>query len=338
MADTLEGLVISRAHGYFVVRTDDGVTRLCTLRGKLRRARTLTKRPPVATRSQPMRRTAAPTALPAPSAAEDPPVILAVGDRVRLTPDGPTGGAVEAIVPRRNKLARAAVEANEEQILLANLDLAVLVFAVADPAPHFGLLDRYLVLTEDAGILALICLNKIDLGLTLDVAAAVDLYAGLGYPVLLTSTVRGVGLDDLHCNLAGRVTLLTGPSGVGKSSLLNAIEPNVSQRIGEISAATGKGRHTTTGVQLFPLSAGGWLADSAGIRELAPWGIAPERLAAAFVEFRPLLGACAYDDCLHEANADGCAIHAAIEAGAIALSRYESYLRLLDEAEAEGHS
>lgn len=334
MPDTLEGLVIARAHGYFVVRTTDGVTRLCTLRGKLRRARAQALRPHIAPRARiPTPR--APTPAPSPSSADDAPVVVAVGDRVRLTPDGSSGGAVEAVLARRNKLARAAVEANEEQILLANLDLVILVFAVTDPAPHFGLLDRYLVLAEDAAIPALICFNKIDLGIEQDIAAAIDLYAHIGYPVLLTSTVLGVGLEDLQRHLAGRVTLLTGPSGVGKSSLLNVIEPSAGQRIGEISEATGKGKHTTTGVQLFPLAVGGWLADSAGIRELAPWGLPRDRLAEAFIEFRPHLGHCEYDDCLHEENASGCAIHAAVDAGQIALSRYDSYLRLLEEADAE---
>jgi ribosome biogenesis GTPase len=334
MPDTLEGLVIARAHGYFVVRTTDGVTRLCTLRGKLRRARAQALRPHIAPRSRhpsPHAPTL-PSPLPAP---DDAPVIVAVGDHVRLTPDGPSGGAVEAVLARRNKLARAAVEANEEQILLANLDLVILVFAVMDPTPHFGLLDRYLVLAEDAQIPALICFNKIDLGIDQAIAAGIDLYAHIGYPVLLTSTVLGVGLADLQRHLAGRVTLLTGPSGVGKSSLLNVIEPSAGQRIGEISESTGKGKHTTTGVQLFPLAAGGWLADSAGIRELAPWGLPPERLAEAFIEFRPYLGQCEFDDCLHEANATGCAVQAAVDAGQIAPSRYDSYLHLLAEATEE---
>jgi ribosome biogenesis GTPase len=332
MPDTQEGLVIARAHGYFVVRTEDGVARLCTIRGKLRRAHQLSRRTLTTARSHPAAHLA-PVA-PSEETPDTPPVMVAVGDHVRLQPDGPAGGTIEAIMPRRNKLARAAVESTQEQILLANLDLVILVFAVQEPTPHVGLLDRYLVLAEDAEIDAAICFNKIDLGIPDEVAEVIALYRGLGYPVIETSMVLNVGLTTLSERLANRVTLLTGPSGVGKSSLLNAIEPSAGQRIGEISVATGKGKHTTTGVQLFPLSAGGWLADSAGIRELAPWNIPRERLAEAFVEFRPLVSACYFDDCTHEPNAEGCAILAAVEAETIAATRYDSYLRLYEEAEA----
>lgn len=332
MTDTLEGLVIARAHGYFVVRTDDGVARLCTLRGKLRRARQMSLRPTTAPPRPHAPPRHAPTPPPLTTTTDAPLVIVAVGDHVRLTPEGAAGGAIESILPRRTKLARAAVESHEEQILLANLDLAVLVFAVRDPSPHLGLLDRYLVLTEDAEIDALICFNKIDLGLPEEVEDAIHLYESLGYQVITTSIVQTDGLDALTAALAGKVALLTGPSGVGKSSLLNVIEPNAAQRVGEISDATGKGRHTTTGVQLFPLPDGGWLADSAGIRELAPWGLPRAHLADAFIEFRPFLGHCEFEDCTHQEDEQGCAITAAVEAGQIAESRYDSYLRLYEDA------
>ncbi|HKD76567.1 MAG TPA: ribosome small subunit-dependent GTPase A [Ktedonobacterales bacterium] len=327
MPETLEGLVVARAPGYFVVRSDDGATRLCVVRGRLRRARTQSLRPALSQRGRPTRpRHGADT--PGEDDHEEPPTTIAVGDRVRFTPDGASGGAIEAILPRRNKLARAAAESREEQILLANLDLAVLVFAVADPIPHFGLLDRYLVITEDAGIEALICFNKIDLGISTEIADQLRIYADIGYEILLTSTVCPEGLAELDAHLRNRVALLTGPSGVGKSSLLNVIEPAAAQRVGEISLATGKGRHTTTGVRLFPLSDGGWLADSAGIRELAPWRIDEDRLAEAFVEFRPYLDHCVYDDCTHEEDAEGCAVCEAVAEGGISLSRYDSYLHL----------
>jgi len=333
MPDTLEGLVIARAHGYFVVRSDDGATRLCVVRGKLRRARAQARKPGLAhptgrpTTKVPSKPTPAISDIPV----EEALAIIAVGDRVRFTPDGNTGGAIESIMPRRNKLARAAIESTEEQILLANLDLAVLVFAVREPRPHFGLLDRYLVVTEDSDIETVLCFTKVDLGIDPDVAEMIDLYRRLGYTTLQTSLVWDQGVRELQALLRDRVALLSGPSGVGKSSLLNTIEPDAAQRVGEISLATGKGRHTTTGVRLFPMQQGGWLADSAGIREFAPWRIADDRLAAAFVEFRPYLGQCEYDDCRHDEDAQGCAVTAALDAGEIVLSRYESYLRLLAE-------
>ncbi len=322
MPETLEGLVVTRAHAFFVVYTTDGATRLCTLRGKLRRARTLNRRPPS---GKPARHPPAILPLPEADAAL---VIVAVGDTVRVVPEGDAAGVIEAILPRRNKLSRAAVESRDEQILLANLDLVVLVFAVQDPLPRLGLLDRYLVLAEDGGIEAAICFNKIDLGVPDEIAAAMALYGALGYPIIETSVVQNVGIDNLRQRIKDRTTLLTGPSGVGKSSLLNAIEPGAAQRVGEVNQTTGAGRHTTTGVQLFHLTMGGWLADSAGIRELKPWNIPRERLPWAFVEFRPLLDQCEFADCTHQEDEEGCAILAAVEAGAIAPSRYVTYLRL----------
>ncbi len=337
MTDTLEGLVIARAPGYFIVRTDDGNIRLCTLRGKLQRARQQRIRPsasPHARSPHPSRPVATQVL---PSGAEHSPtdvapvVTVAVGDRVRLTADGTTGGAIEGVLPRRTKLSRTAAESTEEQILLANLDLAILVFATQDPTPHFGLLDRYLVLTEEAGIPAVICLNKLDLGMSEEVAEMLTLYEQIGYPVVRTSIVWQLGLEELRGLLMARTSLLTGPSGVGKSSLLNVLEPEASQRVGEVSMATHKGRHTTTGVRLFPLTGGGWLADSAGIRELALWNVPRAGLPRAFPEFRALLGACEYADCTHTPEEEGCVIYQSVASGAIHPSRYASYLRLLSE-------
>jgi ribosome biogenesis GTPase / thiamine phosphate phosphatase len=322
MLETLEGLVVARAHAFFVVYSTDGATRLCTLRGKLRRARTLNRRPPSGKPNN-----HPPTGL-LPSETDAALAIVAVGDTVRIVPDGPAAGVIEAILPRRNKLSRAAIESREEQILLANLDLVVLVFAVQDPLPRLGLLDRYLVLAEDGGIEAAICFNKIDLGAPEEVVEAMALYGSLGYPILQTSVVQNSGIEELRERIKDRTTLLTGPSGVGKSSLLNAIEPGAAQRVGEVNHVTGAGRHTTTGVQLFHLTMGGWLADSAGIRELKPWNIPRDRLPWAFVEFRPLIGQCEFADCTHQEDEEGCAILAAVENGTIAPSRYITYLRL----------
>jgi ribosome biogenesis GTPase len=194
------------------------------------------------------------------------------------------------------------------------------------------MLDRYLAICEHAELHPIICLNKVDLPHDQSVEEAAALYQQLGYSLLWTSCETGQGIEQLRELLKGHITLFTGPSGVGKSSLVNALEPGMALRTGMVSAATGKGRHTTTGSQLYPLSSGGWLADSAGIRALAAWNIPKEDLAGCFVEFRPYLGECFYSDCLH-ADEENCAIRQAVRDGLINERRYQSYIRMLKEEE-----
>jgi ribosome biogenesis GTPase len=216
--------------------------------------------------------------------------------------------------------------------MLANLDHAVLVFAVREPAPHFGMLDRYLALCEHAGIPVTICLNKVDLEVASEISYAVGMYQNLGYHTLYTSAATSEGIEALRATLAGRTSLLTGPSGVGKSSLLNVLMPGVDQRTGQISDSTGKGRHTTTGVRLLPLAGGGWVADSAGIRELALWNVPSAALVLSFVELRPYSGGCLYENCDHSETEEGCALHEVLTSGKITTERWSSFLRLLAEA------
>lgn len=327
-----EGLVIAISKGYFEV--SNGVrTTLCTLRGKLRVSRPAPARRPASPAR--FQRAGQPTrqdrAAPAIEEAE-PPIRIAPGDHVLYRAVLGDTGVIEEVLPRRTVLSRARSESSSQHVMLANLDHAALVFAVRNPKPHFGMLDRYLALCEHAQVAVTICLNKVDLSIPEDVASAADLYAGLGYRVLLSSATTGAGVDALRELLAGRVSLLTGPSGVGKSSLMNELIPTASQRTAEISEATGKGRHTTTGVRLLRQPEGGWLADSAGIRELALWNVPSEELAQAFVELRPYADQCEYEDCDHSPDAAGCALRLALAEGAITPDRFASFERLLDEA------
>jgi ribosome biogenesis GTPase len=334
--ETLTGVVLNGAHGIYDVHTDNGILR-CTLRGKLKKAfaqsqstKSVGKMRPrydkmfTAPRSQRVeRREASVAALP---------VRLSVGDYVKLRQLDTKTGMIEEILPRQSVLSRkdAASKDNRaiEQTMLANLDQVVLVFATTQPEPHFGMLDRYLAICESAEIHPLICLNKVDLPHDERVEEAAALYSGLGYTVLWTSPKTGAGIDTLHSHLKEHTSLFSGPSGVGKSSLVNALEPGMAIKTGLISDATGKGRHTTTGSQLYLLSGGGWLADSAGIRALAMWNIPPEDLARCFVEFRPYLGECIYSDCMH-IEEEGCTIRRAVEDGIINERRYTSYVRLV---------
>jgi ribosome biogenesis GTPase len=331
-----EGLVVALAPGLFEVAADDGVSYLCTLRGRLRRQRPAPRITPGSINpraSKGVRHGATLTA----SAIETPALIrIAPGDHVVISPLPGGEGVIEEVAPRRTALARARSEAGTEQTLLANADVAALVFATREPEPRFGLLDRYLALCEHAGVLAVICMNKVDLGATAELERTVAVYAGLGYPVIWTSATTGAGLDELRARITGHISLLTGPSGVGKSSLTNMLIPGATQRVGEISQATHKGRHTTTGARLLAFPGGGWLADSAGIRELGLWNVPASELSRCFVELRDLDGACLYEDCQHSANEEGCAFREALEQGAITPERYASFERLLDEARAEG--
>lgn len=354
----IEGIVVAIAPDLAEVYAD-GQTYLCALRGRMRRgpsrestAEAGGRRPAgrggpraSATRavagSRPGNHQRGGLRTP-PAGATDPspiaPIRIAPGDRVRLTPLAVTAGVngvVEAILPRRGALTRSAGETGGGQVLLANLDHAILAFAVRAPAPHFGMLDRYLALCEHAGVEATICLNKADLGVPSEVEAAADLYASLGYRVLRTSVVSGEHLAELRDLLRGRVSLLTGPSGVGKSTIANLLIPGAGQRTSAVSEVTGKGRHTTTGVRLLPLPEGGWLADSAGIRELALWNVPPEELPRCFPELRPFIGQCAYVDCEHGPDEEGCALRGALASGAIAPDRFASFERLLDEVREE---
>jgi ribosome biogenesis GTPase len=264
-----------------------------------------------------------------------PPARIVPGDRVLITPLSEHEGVIESVLPRRTVLARSRRERAGEHVMLANPDIAVLVFATREPEPHFGLLDRYLTLCEHARVQPIVCINKDDLGVPGEVGAYAQQYAELGYCVLYTSAATGDGLSALRERLAGKISLLTGESGVGKSSLTNLLAPSAQQRTREISQATGLGRHTTTGVRLLPLPEGGWLADSAGIRELSLWHVPSEELARCFVELRPHVDQCLYEDCTHTPDEDGCALRAALASSAIAPSRWASFERLLLEARAE---
>ncbi len=255
--------------------------------------------------------------------------ILAIGDRVQimLLPDGT--GMIEEIEPRKRALIRKAPTPRGEyiQVLLANLDQVVLVFACAHPEPRLRMLDRFLVICEKQGIPSVIVANKVDLVGQAAAEAIFGVYPGLGYPVIYTSVRTGQGVDELHRRLVGMLSGLAGPSGVGKSSLLNAIQPNLGLAVRAVSEATLKGKHTTVVREMFPLNEGGFVADLPGLKSLALWDTEPEELDGYFPELRDLVAECQFNDCTHRVE-PGCAVRRAVEEGRVSLERYESYLRM----------
>jgi ribosome biogenesis GTPase len=328
-APLLEGIVREGARGQYWVETPQGVL-LCTLRGRLRKQLLYAHSSslPGSGLRHKVRR--------ANVKVRDP---VAAGDRVRVLPMGGGQGVIEEILAReRGAFTRVDVDGPRlagQVTTVAGLDQVVAVFAARDPAPHLGLLDRMLVLAEAQSLAAVICLNKIDLGIDPPLLSRLEVYRALGYPVVRTSASTGEGLDDLRRCLAGRASALLGPSGAGKSSLLNALEPGLALRVSEISRATGKGRHTTSGTRVVPLApidgaGGGYVADTAGIRAMALAGTAPGRLDWCFRELRPYLGQCFHHDCSHR-HEPGCAVREAVQAGTLDRVRYESYCRLYDE-------
>lgn len=249
---------------------------------------------------------------------------------VALHASGPA--TIDAVHPRRSVLARRAAggaRARRAQPIAANVDQVLIVVSARDPDPSPRMIDRLLVIAETNALPAVVVINKNDL----DSAPATVLarrFAPAGYQVLRTSAVVGEGLAALRDLLRGRATVLAGQSGVGKSTLLNALQPALGRRVGEISAKWRTGRHITTAAELLPLSFGGFVVDTPGMREVGTWGLDPEHLAPCFPEFRPFLDRCRFDDCRHLAE-PGCAVRAAAAAGKIDPDRLVSYERLYEE-------
>lgn len=257
---------------------------------------------------------------------------VAVGDQVRFLDEHDGRGLILEVLPRRSRLSRLAAGPKPlEQVMVANLDQVVAVMAAAQPEPKWNLLDRYLVSAESLGLQALVVIAKLDLlGDSRELLAEVTNYRRLGYPVLLTSAVDGTGLEKLRSLMHGRISVLVGKSGVGKSSLLNALQPGLGLKVNAVSQATSKGRHTTTHLEMFPLDFGGWIVDTPGMREFGPWALDGEHLALYFPEMRSMVGTCKFGlDCQH-VQEPGCAVIKAVDDGRISERRYQSYLKLLE--------
>ena len=293
----MRGLIIRSQSGFYTVVAEAGLW-TCHLRGRLKRGPRLGD-------------------------------IVAVGDWVRIEPVADGKAMIEEIEPRQRMLVRLAPTPRGEyqQIIIANPDQAVFVFSCAKPAPRLGMLDRFLVIAEKQSIPALIVANKVDLTGMDRARELFEHYLPLGYPVVYASVREPRGIEELQEHLRGNVSVLAGPSGVGKSSLLNAIQPGLGLAVREVSHITSKGKHTTVVRQMLPLVDGGYVADTPGLKALALWDIAPEEVDGYFPELRSLVADCQFNDCTHGSE-PGCAVRSAVERGAVHPTRYEAYLRI----------
>jgi ribosome biogenesis GTPase len=299
---TTSGLVLRARSGFYTIATDEGDLVESQLRGRVKRERQSSD-------------------------------LAVIGDRVELErqPDGT--GAIVAVEPRERRFSRRQPGPRgtwREDVMVANPDLVAIVFACDRPPPNARLIDRFLVVAEYSEVPALLVANKIELVGTDAAREAFGGYERIGYDVLYTSAKAGIGLDELRGRLAGRLSIVTGPSGVGKSTLLNALQPGLRLATGEVSEILDRrGRHTTRLAELHPLDgpAGGYVADTPGIRELGLWQIPQSELAWCFPEFRDHLGHCSFNDCTH-LHEPRCGLREAVEAGEVSAERFDSYRRL----------
>lgn len=262
--------------------------------------------------------------------------LVAVGDRVWVLPEGDNKGLIERVDERRSVLSRQHPGESRpaEDVILANPDQALVVFAAAKPEPHLRMLDRFLVIAEANELPAVICVNKIELTGEDAARTIFGMYERIGYAVLYTSAKLHTGIDALREMLTDRITVVAGPSGVGKSSLINALHPALHLREGDLRDFMDKGRHTTRAAQLYrmPFGDASYVADTPGIRELGLYEIDAANLPFYFREMAAYLHECRYPGCTHD-HEPGCAVRAAVTRGEIAEERYASYLRLLQGEE-----
>jgi len=258
---------------------------------------------------------------------------VVVGDVVELgrgSGSGAEAWTIESVHDRRNVLARRAPgKAPRPKVIVANVDQVLIVFAAARPAPHLRMLDRFLVIAEAAELRPLIVVNKTDLEGEEAARALFTPYERAGYRIIFTAAKQGVGVEAVREAICGQVSALAGPSGVGKSSLLNVVQPGLGLRVAAVSEAVNKGRHTTVTAQLIPLECGGYVADTPGLREVGLWEIDTDQLHFYFPEFAPLIGECRYSSSCTHIHEPGCAIRTAVDAGGIHFGRYDSYRRMM---------
>ena len=294
-----QGVVLHGTGGAWHVRCDDGTTVVASLRGSVKHGSE---------------------------------VKLAVGDKVMLRNDaGSAEWSISEVLPRRSRLARRTPgRARGERVIAANIDQVVVVFALRRPEPHVAMLDRFLIIAEANALASRVVVNKVDLADEDEARALFGAYEKIGYPVHITSCKTGAGLDALGQQLRGRTSAVTGPSGVGKSSLLNALYPGLGLRVGEISASVNKGRHITVGAYLHPLPDGGFVVDTPGLREIGLWGVSVRELDECFPEFRALRDQCRFADCSHLAEPE-CAVRDALATGDVDAGRYASYQKIGEE-------
>lgn len=315
----LDGLVVQEQSGFFWVEVTDGTVYMCRLRGRLMEEAQSTD-------------------------------IAAIGDRVKISvvENDETGdiGVIEEVAERESVLSRSARtegnrgagEAEREHVIVANADAIFFVFAAAQPAPDLRMLDRFLVAGEKSEIDELIIIaNKIDLEDPTNIQSRFSIYENMDYTVFYTSAKDGDGVDSLRDALKGKISALTGPSGVGKTSLLNLIQPGLGREVRQVSKSRQEGTHTTRDSALIKLDPavygeGTYVADTPGMRSLNIWDVEPEELDAYFIDIAPYVEHCRFGDCTH-ANEPGCAVRAALDRGEISKSRYNSYRKLRAELE-----
>lgn len=314
---TAHGTVYRKARGTYFVRVDGRVV-VCSISSKLRKILVY----PIADASSVRQRVVDVERI----HAVDP---IAIGDEVGIVEESVGEGVIKDILPRHNEFRRRAAGPRPwEQVMVANVDQVVPVFAVAKPKPKWGMLDRYLVNAEAAEVPALICITKMDLLREDSLLEALRVYETIGYPVIATSAMTPSGIDSITNALKGKTSVLVGKSGVGKTTLLNAIQSDLGLKVREVSDSTGKGKHTTSHLEMFPLDIGGAIIDTPGTREFGLLDLSKQSLAELFPEMRPLVGQCKFGmNCAHESEPD-CAIKEAVETGEIAYHRYQSYVKM----------